>query len=299
MLFYTENVLKFAFSIETSNIDVEPSKEDDKKRFGIVGVPFDGTTSYMPGARFGPRSVREASYNFERYNLILDKYINTEIYDFGDLEVVHGNFKKTCSNLKTTISEILDMGLIPLTIGGDHSVSCCVMKAIDEHEELNFQNITVIHFDAHMDLRDRYLGEKYSHATVMRRIFDMNPKEIIQIGVRSSSQEEARFARKNNLKIYTSYDVDEKQEEIIHFLKKIEGLIYVTFDIDVLDPAFAPSVGTPSPCGLNPKQTEKLIYSLKNKKIIGFDLVEVSSNKIGDITSVNAAKTIYDILSLL
>jgi agmatinase len=298
MLFYTENVLKFAFSIETSNIDVESSNQDDRKRFGILGVPFDGTTSYMPGARFGPRSVREASYNFERYNLILDKNINTKIYDFGDLEVVPGNFKKTCSNLKTTISEILDLGLIPLTIGGDHSISYCVLKVIDENDELNFQNITIIHFDAHMDLRNRYMDEKYSHATVMHRIFDMNPKEIIQIGVRSSSEEEAIFARENNLKVYTSCDVDENLEEIIKFLQKIEGPIYVTFDIDVLDPAFAPSVGTPSPCGLNPKQTEKLIYSLKNKKIVGFDLVEVSSNKIGDITSIHAAKTIYDVLSL-
>lgn len=297
MLFYTENVMKFAFSIETSDIDVESSNDNDK-RFGIIGVPFDGTTSYLPGARFGPRSVREASYNFERYNLVLDKNINTKNYDFGDLEVVHGNFKKTCSNLKTTISEILDMGLIPLTIGGDHSISCCVLKAIDENDELNFQNITIIHFDAHMDLRNQYMNEKYSHATVMRRIFDMNPKEIIQIGVRSCSKEEAKFARENNLKIYTSYDVDEDLEEIIKFLKKIEGPIYVTFDIDVLDPAFAPSVGTPSPCGLNPKQTEKLVYSLKNKKIVGFDLVEVSSNKIGDITSINAAKIIYDVLSL-
>jgi agmatinase len=297
MLFYTENVLKFAFSNETSNIDVESSNHNDRKRFGIVGVPFDGTTSYMPGARFGPRSVREASYNFERYNLILDKNINTEIYDFGDLEVVHGNFKKTCSNLEQTISEILELGLIPLTIGGDHSISCCVLKAINK-TDLNFHDITIIHFDAHMDLRDRYMGEKYSHATVMHRIFDMNPKQIIQIGVRSSSEEEAIFARENNLKFYTSYDVDEKLEEISKFLKKIEGPIYVTFDIDVLDPAFAPSVGTPSPCGLNPKQIEKLIYSLKNKKIVGFDLVEVSSNKIGDITAVNAAKTIYDVLSL-
>jgi agmatinase len=298
MLFYTENVLKFAFSIETSNSDVEPSNPDAKNRFGIIGVPFDGTTSYMPGARFGPRSVREASYNFERYNLIFDNNITTDFYDFGDLEVVHGNFKKTCSNLKTSISEILDLGLIPLTIGGDHSISCCVLKAIEEHDGLNFQKITIIHFDAHMDLRDRYMGEKYSHATVMRRIFDMNPKEIVQIGVRSSSEDEAIFARKNNLKIYTSYDVDQAQEEIIKYLNKIDGPIYVTFDIDVLDPAFAPSVGTPSPCGLNPKQVEKLIYSLKNKKIVGFDLVEVSSNKIGDITSINAAKTIYDILNL-
>ena len=298
MLFYTENVLKFAFSIETSNIDVKSSNLNDKNIFGIVGVPFDGTTSYIPGARFGPRSVREASYNFERYNLILDKNIDNEIYDFGDLEVVHGNFKKTCSNLRTTISEILDLGIIPLTIGGDHSISYCVLKAIEENEKLNFQDITIIHFDAHMDLRDRYMGEQYSHATVMRQIFNMNPKEIIQIGLRSSSEEESIFAHKNNVKHYTSHDVDEKLEEIINFLKKIEGPIYVTFDIDVLDPAFAPSVGTPSPCGLNPKQTEKLIYSLKNKKIVGFDLVEVSSNKIGDITSINAAKTIFDILSL-
>ncbi len=146
MLFYTENVLKFAFSIETSNIDVESSNPDDKKIFGILGVPFDGTTSYMPGARFGPRTVREASYNFERYNLILDKNINTEIYDFGDLEVVHGNFKKTCSNLKTTISEILELGIIPLTIGGDHSISYCVLKAMDENDGLNFQNITIYTF---------------------------------------------------------------------------------------------------------------------------------------------------------
>ncbi len=297
MLFYTENLLKFAFSIEASNIDVASSNHDDKKRFGIVGVPFDGTTSYMPGARFGPRSIREASYNFERYNLILDKNINTEIYDFGDLEVVHGNFKKTCSNLETTISEILELGLIPITIGGDHSISCCVLKAINKND-LNFDNLTIIHFDAHMDLRDRYLGEKYSHATVMHRIFDMNPKEIIQIGVRSSSEEEAKFARKNNLKVYTSNDADEKLEDIIKYLKTIEGPVYVTFDIDVLDPAFAPSVGTPSSCGLNPKQTEKLIYCLKNKEIIGFDMVEVSSNKIGDITSINAAKIIYDILCL-
>ena len=157
MLFYTENVSKFAFSIETSNIDVESSNQDDKKRFGIVGVPFDGTTSYMPGARFGPRSVREASYNFERYNLILDKNINTDIYDFGDLEVVHGNFEKTCSNLEQTISEILELGLIPLTIGGDHSISCCILKAINKND-LNFSDITIIHFDAHMDLRDTVYG---------------------------------------------------------------------------------------------------------------------------------------------
>ena len=298
MLFYTENVSKFAFSIETSDINVKSSISDDHKKFGILGVPFDGTATYKPGARFGPRSVREASYNFERYNLILNRNISTELYDFGDLEVVHGNFKKTCSNLKTTISEILDMNIIPVTIGGDHSISYCILKAMDERDGLNVQDLTIIHFDAHMDLRDHYLDEKYSHATVMRRIFDMNPKKMIQIGVRSASQDESTFALENNLKTYKSGDVDENLAEIIAFLENIQGPIYLTFDVDVLDPAYAPSVGTPSACGLNPKQIEKLIYSLKGKEIIGFDLVEVSSTKIGDITSLNAAKIIYDILCL-
>ncbi len=296
MLFYTENVLKFAFSIETSAIDAKLPNPDDKNIFGILGVPFDGTTSYMPGARFGSRSVREASYNFERYNLFLDKPLNTKVYDFGDLEVVHGNFKKTCLNLKTTISEILNMGLAPLTIGGDHSISYCILKAMEENDGLNLQNITIIYFDAHMDLRNLYMGDKYSHATVMRRIFEMDPKDMIQIGARSSSEEEITFAREKNLSIFTSYDVDEKLEEIITFLKNIKGPIYLSFDIDVLDPAYAPSVGTPSSCGLNPKQVEKLIYSLKGKKIVGFDIVEVSSTCIGDITSLNAAKIIYDVL---
>jgi agmatinase len=298
MLFYTEDLLKFAFSKGMSDITDESFNQEEIRKFGLLGVPYDGTTSYLPGARFGPRSVREASYNFERYNLILDKKITNEVYDFGDLEVIHGNFKKTCSNLKSTISDILEMGLIPLTIGGDHSISYCVLKAFDESEKFDLKNITIIHFDAHTDLRDNYMGEKYSHATVMRRIFDLNPKNIVQLGVRSSSEEEALFSVENDLKVYNSYDVDEKLEEIVTFLKKIDGPIYLTFDIDVLDPSYAPSVGTPSPCGINPKQIENLIFSLKDKTIVGFDLVEVSSTKIGDITSLNAAKTIYDVLSL-
>ena len=183
MLFYTEDLLKFAFSKKMSDITDESFNQEEIRKFGLLGVPYDGTTSYLPGARFGPRSVREASYNFERYNLILDKKITNEVYDFGDLEVIHGNFKKTCSNLKSTISDILEMGLIPLTIGGDHSISYCVLKAFDESEKFDLKNITIIHFDAHTDLRDNYMGEKYSHATVMRRIFDLNPKNIVQLGV--------------------------------------------------------------------------------------------------------------------
>jgi agmatinase len=297
MLFYTENVLKFAFSLETTEYTNQYSSPGDRK-FGILGVPFDGTASYMPGARFGPRSVREASYNFERYNFLLDKTISAKVYDLGDLEIIHGNFKKTCSNLKKTVSEILDMEIVPLTIGGDHSISFCILKAMDESDHFNISDFTIIHFDAHMDLRDSYLGEKYSHATVMRRIFEMNPKELIQIGVRSASEDEASYCHGKKIKTFKSSDVDENINDLLDYIKNISGPIYLSFDIDVLDPAYAPTVGTPASCGLNPTQIQKLIYCLEGKEIVGFDIVEVCSTHIGDITALNAAKIIYDLLCL-
>jgi agmatinase len=292
MLLYTENVLKFAFSKETTDY---PFESADFQKYGILGVPFDGTTSYIPGARFGPRTVREASYNFERYNLKLNKNLSAEIIDLGDLEVVHGNFKKTCYKLKKTLDDVLNMEIIPIIIGGDHSISYCVIKSVGE--KIDLEDVTIIHFDAHMDLREEYLGEKYSHATVMRRIFDMNPKEIVQIGIRSAGEEEAKFANKN-ITTFTADDVHEDQAGILKYLENIHGPIYISLDIDVLDPAYAPSVGTPSSNGLDPKQMEKFVMSFKDKNVIGIDILEVSSTQIGDITALNAAKIIYDFLCI-
>lgn len=293
MLFYTESPLKFAFSRETNDFNELEARDDpDKPVFGVVGVPFDGTTTYKPGARYGPRSVREASYNFERYNFILNKNLDATVYDLGDVEVTHGNFKKTSKNVESTISEILDMNMVPLTIGGEHSISYSVLKAFKT------EDLTVIHFDAHCDLIDRYMDEKYSHATVMRRIFDLNPKEIIQIGVRSASEEEAILASEEGIKQFKTHDVKENISAVEDLMGSIEGPVYVSLDLDVLDPAYAPSVGTPAPCGLNPHELERLIFSLKGCEVVGFDLVEVSSTQMGDITSINGAKSIYDFLCL-
>ena len=294
MLFYTESPLKFAFSREIDFVDTGLSTDGSGKNhsFGIVGVPFDSTTTYKPCARFGPRSVREASYNFERYNFILNKNLDARVYDFGDIEVVHGNFEKTCGNIRSTITEIMDMGIIPITIGGEHSISYGILNA------MNLEDVTVIHLDAHMDLRDSYMSEKFSHATVMKRIFDLNPKDIIQIGIRSASEDEAAFACETQIKQYTSHDVNNKIDKIENSIKAVKGPVYVTVDLDVLDPAYAPNVGTPAPCGLTPSELERIIFCLKDKQVVGFDLVEVSSTQIGDITSINGAKTIYDFLCL-
>jgi agmatinase len=289
MLFYTQNPLQFAFSKLGYDVELADLKA---KKFGFIGVPFDSTSTYKPGARFGPRAVREASYNFERYNLVLDKTLDVSLFDFGDIEVIQGNFKKTCSNIKETISEILNNDIIPIAVGGEHTISYGILKALD------VENITVIHFDAHMDLRDEYMGEKYSHAAVMRRIYDLNPKDMIQIGIRSCSAEEMSFARENKITYFTPHEVNENIELIKNTIRNIEGPLYVSVDMDVLDPAYAPSVGTPAPCGLDPFQLESLIHSLKDKEVVGFDLVEVSPTEIGDITSINSAKVIYDFLCL-
>ncbi len=287
MLFYTENPSNFAFSKDLDELNTE-----SEPKFGIIGVPFDSTSTYKTGARFGPMAVREASYNFERYNMALGKSISSEIFDFGDVEVIHGNFEKTSSNIEFTISELLEMNVTPVVIGGEHTISFGVLKAFD------LENTTIIHFDAHMDLRDEYMGEKYSHATAVRRIFDLNPKEIVQIGVRSCSEDEINFAHENQISYFTAHEVNENIENVKKAIKDINGPLYVSLDIDVLDPAYAPSVGTPCPCGLNPFQLESIIHSLKGKNIVGFDLVEVSSTQFGDTTSINGAKAIYDFLCL-
>jgi agmatinase len=289
MYLYTENPLNFAFSqteLETS------SGNGDNPKFGILGVPFDSTTTYQPGARFGPLFVREASYNFEKYNLFLNKCLSAPVYDIGNLEAVPGNFKKTCLNLKSVITSMSDDGFIPLTIGGEHSISYGIINALE------VPDATVLHFDAHMDLRNDYMGEKYSHATVMRRIYEKGYHKIIQMGIRSSSQSETEFAQKKDIDYYTPQEIKDDLSQMAKIIRDIEGPLYVTVDMDVLDPAYAPSVGTPTPGGINPQELESLIFHLKGKEVIGFDLVEVSSTSIGDITSVNAAKTLLDFLFL-
>jgi len=293
MFFYTENMTKFAFSTELYNQD------DVEEGYAIFGVGFDSTTSYKSGARYGPKAVREASYNFETYNLHFDTSLTVNNYDIGDVNVNYGDYKTTHMMIADTVLSLLDMGLKPIMIGGEHTVTNGVMQAIYDYDEDYFHNLTIIHLDAHFDMRDEYLGEKYSHATVLRRIHEMNPKEIIQIGIRSAEEEEFKYVKQHeNITYYTNYDVKNDLKNILKRLEKIDTPIYITVDIDVLDPAYAPSVGTPAPCGINPYELEQIIGVLSKKDSIGLDVVEVSSNTIGDSTSINAAQVIYDYLCL-
>lgn len=291
MFFYADNMAKYAFSSQLT--------DDVNEGYAIMGIPFDSTTSYKSGARYGPNAVREASYNFEVYNLRFDRQLTVPNYDIGDVQVNYGNYQKTNTMIKDTVQTVLEMGLTPIAIGGEHTITNGVVSAISDYDEDLFSKMTVIHFDAHFDMRDEYLGEKYSHASVLRRIHELNPKKIIQLGIRSAEYEEHEYVKQQeNITYYTSYQIQDNKEEILKQIKKIKSPIYITVDIDVLDPAYAPSVGTPASCGITPRDLEDFMQVLSQKNTIGLDVVEVSSDTIGDSTSINAAKVIYDYLCL-
>ena len=314
MLFNTYEPWKFAFSsesIDLYDLDVSESKEDNEsneefaksKKWGIIGVPFDSTCSYHHGSRYGPTIIREASFGFEQYNSTFEKILDGEFYDCGDLNVVHGNCSKTCDALKDSVKELIGADIKPVLIGGEHSVSIGSVKALADTEDSgDLSDITIIHLDAHRDIIDEYIGEKDSHATIMRRVHDLNPKELIQIGIRSFSIEEKEFVEsQDNIVSFLAKDLFDDFEILLNKLSSIEGKVYVSIDMDVIDPAFAPSVGNPTPNGLHPVDIENIFDALANNEnvdIIGFDLVEVASDKLGDITAVLAAKIVYDFLTL-
>ena len=289
MLLNTYEPWKFAFSAGT---DFDNIKEDS---YGIIGVPFDSTTSYHSGSRLGPIVVREASYGFEKYNTNFKSDLDCTFYDFGDVNVVPGNCEATCKIVEDTVNELLDLNLKPITIGGEHSASIGVIKALaDEYDKL-----TVVHLDAHRDLAFDFMGEKYSHATVMRRAHEFGV-DLVQIGIRSASFEEEEFVDSTyNIRTFKNNEVHRHMDAVEYYLTTVDTPIYLSIDMDVLDPAIAPSVGNPTPGGLFTSEIENVIKSLAFKEIVGMDVVETATDRLGENTAVSAAKIIYDFLSLI
>ena len=287
MLLNTYDPWKFAFSRENDEIT--------ENSFGIIGVPFDSTTSYHSGSRLGPIVVREASFGFEKYNTVFNKDLAASFYDFGDVNVVPGNCEETCRIVEDTVNEILDLNVKPIIIGGEHSASIGAIKALIKR----FGKLTVIHLDAHRDLAFDFVGEKYSHATVMRRAHEMGV-ELVQIGIRSSSADENEFVKSTyNIQTFKNKDVHKHMDAIEYYLINIDGPIYISIDMDVFDPSIAPSVGNPTPGGLFISEIEAIIETLSHKNVVGLDVVETAADRLGDNTAVVAAKIIYDFLTLI
>ena len=287
MLLNTYEPWKFAFSAQNDEI-IENS-------YGIIGVPFDSTTSYHSGSRLGPIVVREASFGFEKYNTVFNKELTTNFYDFGDVNVIPGNCEKTCTIIEDTVNEMLDLNIKPIIIGGEHSASIGAINALSE----KYEKLTVVHLDAHRDLAFEFIGEKYSHAAVMRRAHEAGAN-LVQIGIRSSSAEEEEFVKSTyNIQTFKNKDVHKHMDAIEYYLTNIDGPIYISIDMDVVDPAIAPSVGNPAPGGLFISEIETILATLCHKNIVGLDVVETASDRLGDNTAVVAAKIIYDFLTLI
>ncbi|CAF31141.1 agmatinase [Methanococcus maripaludis] len=276
---YFEDYSKFLTAYDTFN-DAD---------FVIFGIPFDATTSYKPGARFGPDEVRNASWGLETFSPILKKdLIDVKICDKYNL-LMEGNQSEIINRAYSASKDILEAKKIPVMIGGEHSVTYPVVKAVKSV----YDDFAVIHFDAHCDLREEYMGNEQSHASVIRRTYDLT-KDIFQFGIRSGDQDEWEFGWEN-----TNISMEMPTKDDIKKIKELEKPIYVTIDIDVLDPAFVPGTGTPEPCGFTPKELINSLYLLEEikEKIVGFDVVEVSPHyDIGKITSVTAAKIIRELI---
>ncbi|MDQ2085776.1 agmatinase [Herbivorax sp. ANBcel31] len=258
----------------------------------LVGVPMDSTCSFRPGTRFGPQKIREISIGIEEYSIYMDKSLeNVSFYDSGNLDLPFGDVEKSLKIIEDAAKEIVNDGKFPLFIGGEHLISVPVIKKVYEKYG---DELVLLHFDAHADLRVDYLGCQESHASAMRRVIDFMPsKNIYQFGIRSGTKEEFQFANENT-NMFT-LEVYEPLKTVINKIKNKP--IYVTLDIDVLDPAYANGTGTPEPGGISSNELIKSVNILKDLDIVGFDIVEVSPHyDLSDRTALLAAKIIRDII---
>lgn len=257
----------------------------------IIGIPMDATTSFRPGTRLAPYRVREVSEGIEEYSIYQDKSLeDIKFYDAGDVVIPFGNVVSSLKRTEEVCSRLLEMGKKVFAIGGEHLVSLPLIKAYQE----KYSDLVVIQMDAHADLRDDYLGEKLSHAAVMKHVVEIiGVKNLYQLGIRSGTKEEMEYAKE-----YTNMYLNELRSVLKDVKQKVgKKPVYITLDIDVLDPAFAPGTGTPEPGGFTSRELIEVILELGELNVVGFDIVEISPPyEKGDLTSILGAKILREAL---
>ncbi|MEM1515062.1 MAG: agmatinase [Candidatus Bathyarchaeia archaeon] len=271
-------------------------KRFEDAEYIVFGVPFDATSTYRSGARFAPTAIREASLSIETYSFRSGVDLeDLRIHDAGDLHV-SGDVKETLRRIEIVCRDILKEGKIPVIIGGEHTITFGAAKSIEE-------DFALVSFDAHLDLRDEYMGEKLSHTTFLRRISEeIKPRRIIIVGTRAACKEELKYVSEiNNIKYITSQKILRNGVECV--IKDIRSLIcncnklYVTVDMDVLDPSFAPAVQNPEPEGISMTLLLDMLLKICGDRLAIFDLVEVTPHYDSGITAICAAKIIFEVLS--
>ncbi|WP_020004371.1 agmatinase [Brachyspira innocens] len=275
------------------NIFMALDSNFEESNIVVFGAPYDGTVSYRPGTRFAPNAIRVESFGIETYSPYQEKDLeDLKVFDYGDLELPMGNREKALDIIYQTSKKIVESNKIPFMIGGEHLVTLPAFKAVFE----KYNDIVLIQFDAHADLRDNYLGEGLSHACVMQRCYQiMKSKELYQFGIRSMTKEEHEFAKKHTiLEKFSANTVSEAKEKIK------DKPVYITIDLDVLDPSIFSGTGTPEAGGLTYKELQKAILDMRGLKIVGADVNELSPDYDNSkVSTITACKVIREMLMII
>jgi agmatinase len=269
----------------------------------IVGVPYDGGTSYRPGARYGPREIRNQSSLIRSYSFFqkVSPFDRLNVADVGDIDAAPVSIEKAYEAIEAGVGAIADARARPIVIGGDHSISLPILRALARRHG----PLALVQFDAHIDTWDEYFGGKYFHGTPFRRAIEeglVEGKRFIQVGIRGPmyGEDDFDFHRDHGI---TVVDIEQVKERGIAWTvgeirRVVTGPAYMTFDIDSVDPAFAPGTGTPEVGGLTSHDAQRLVRGLAGLPLVGGDIVEVSPlyDGPGQITAVLASNLMFEFL---
>ncbi len=260
----------------------------------VMGLPMDWTASFQPGSRFGPSRIREASYGLETYSPVLDRDLEEHrVGDLGDLELPIGNVSASLDAIRAAASAVLARGQRWVALGGEHLVALPLIEAALER----WPDLVVVHVDAHTDLREAYLGQPLSHATVLRRVAERcQAGSVHQFGIRSGTRQEFQWAA-----AHTHLHVRQVAEPLAAALPEFGSRpVYLTLDVDVIDPAYLPGTGTPEPGGITPDEAFSAIHLLSGVRLVGADVVEtMPAADISQRTALLAAKLVRELLLVM
>jgi agmatinase len=266
----------------------------ETSRVVVLPVPYDSTVTAQVGARGGPRAIIDASEDMETYDIGLGRepYL-VGIHTLPELEVLSGNAEAMVQRIEEVVGELIDEGKFVVTLGGEHTVASGAARAYASR----YPGLTVLAFDAHADLRDSYLGSSYNHACTLRRILDVCP--VVQIGLRSAAIEEHEFIRESHLPFYGVEEFRALADPVAEILGHLGEQVYITIDLDGLDPSIMAAVGTPEPGGLLWQEITSLLASVaRERNIVGFDVTELAPH-LGPFANAElAAKLAYRLIGL-
>jgi agmatinase len=273
----------------------------------VLGIPFDTATSFRTGARFGPEAIRSASTLLRPYHPTLEVNVfrSLSVVDGGDIEITPGNAARTAGQIHAELAPLVEAGIVPLILGGDHSIVLGELRA----QAAVHGPVGLVLLDAHADTWDQYYGERYFHGTPFRRAVEeglLDPARSVLAGMRGPLYDAADVAQPREMGFQVIAGEELQTMTPDEYGRRVrerigDGPVYMSFDIDVLDPAFAPATGTPEVAGLYPREALAFLRALAGIEFSGFDLVEVSPpyDAPGQITALNASAIVYEMLALL